>query len=562
MEAGKRIITDIFNRARSLEIPFFQRAYVWSEENWERFLNDMLDVATNRQGYFLGSIILKQLDTSSSTRVGDVRAVVDGQQRLTTLLLFFKVLCDASDKQDFFATTFYNFADEVTLKHNHNDAAIFEAILEGRLDNKLKEEHRGNKVLEAYEYLKGRQAEIARIDPIAIIMNVYFVGIDLARDEDEQQIFDTINSLGVGLSTAELLKNELFGRADLALYEETWKAVFETDASSVEYWSRRVTSGRSRRENIDLFLQAFLVIQPHGPDDVRVENLFAEYKVYLRDNDVDTPTFVRDLTECANLYRENMDPDVLVREVDSENAVERLGILVFGLSTTTVVPFILYVLRHVESEAERHLMLSLVENYLLRRLVCRETTKNYNRFFTGLVRAGYRNHRELAERLREGQEGNPSIPDDERLRAGFETSNLTNQQARVILYLLECSTRDEKKHSTVLGGFDHYSLEHLMPKKWRNHWGKLPDDAARERDQALRKLGNLSILSARLNISVRDAAWRDKKKGQGKQHGLERYAGGLETLADALKQAEWDEARIADRGNRLADWALKVWPFE
>ena len=72
MEAGKRNINDIFNRARVLEIPFFQRSYVWKEENWERFLSGMAVVATGRP-HFLGSVILKQRNTDSTAKLGDTR---------------------------------------------------------------------------------------------------------------------------------------------------------------------------------------------------------------------------------------------------------------------------------------------------------------------------------------------------------------------------------------------------------------------------------------------------------------------------------------------------------
>ena len=65
MEAGKRTIRDIFNRGRNLEIPFFQRAYVWGEEQWQRFLEDMISVSQENEPYFLGSIILKQQETTS-----------------------------------------------------------------------------------------------------------------------------------------------------------------------------------------------------------------------------------------------------------------------------------------------------------------------------------------------------------------------------------------------------------------------------------------------------------------------------------------------------------------
>src|SRR5882672_8822528 len=100
VEAGKRNITDIFNRMRLLTIPFFQRSYVWDEENWERLLSDYQTVATTKRPYFLGSVILKQQPTSSGFNTGDTRIVIDGQQRLTTLLLFFKVLYQARKKED------------------------------------------------------------------------------------------------------------------------------------------------------------------------------------------------------------------------------------------------------------------------------------------------------------------------------------------------------------------------------------------------------------------------------------------------------------------------------
>ena len=52
MEAGKRTVNDIFNGNRILEIPFFQRSYVWGEEQWERLLADMEEVSKANKPYF------------------------------------------------------------------------------------------------------------------------------------------------------------------------------------------------------------------------------------------------------------------------------------------------------------------------------------------------------------------------------------------------------------------------------------------------------------------------------------------------------------------------------
>ena len=148
MEAGKRDITAIFNRARTLEIPFFQRAYVWEEESWERFVDDLISAPLRTTGYFLGSIILKQKPVGTGSKIGDVRVVVDGQQRLTSLVLFFRVLCDELDKPQFFDDVFTNLAGDLTLQHNHNDIEVFEALASGQgLSTELEERYADNRVL-------------------------------------------------------------------------------------------------------------------------------------------------------------------------------------------------------------------------------------------------------------------------------------------------------------------------------------------------------------------------------------------------------------------------------
>lgn len=111
-----------------------------------------------------------------------------------------------------------------------------------------------------------------------------------------------------------------------------------------------------------------------------------------------------------------------------------------------------------------------------------------------------------------------------------------------------------------LASFSHYTLEHVLPKKWRNHWGALPEEPARERDQALRKLGNMTLLSAALNRDIRDAAWQRKLSGTKQHGGLRRYGRGLEIFDAELQREEWDEAAIRERGERLAEHALQVWP--
>ena len=94
MDAQKALITNIFNNATLIEVPFFQRPYVWNEELWAKFNEDMEYVVLTRKPHFLGAIILKDAGLPMpGAMFAQRRTIVDGQQRLTTFLLFMKVLC-------------------------------------------------------------------------------------------------------------------------------------------------------------------------------------------------------------------------------------------------------------------------------------------------------------------------------------------------------------------------------------------------------------------------------------------------------------------------------------
>ena len=85
-----------------IEIPFFQRAYVWKEDEWEQLFDDLLDSFKSKKEHFLGSIILKQLPTQAGE--GSCRSLIDGQQRLTTFSILIKSLYDKlpnDDKPDY-----------------------------------------------------------------------------------------------------------------------------------------------------------------------------------------------------------------------------------------------------------------------------------------------------------------------------------------------------------------------------------------------------------------------------------------------------------------------------
>ena len=568
MDAGKRTINDIFNGNRILEIPFFQRAYVWGIDQWERLLEDMEHVSLTNKPYFLGSVILKQQPTNTGNRVGDVRTVIDGQQRMTTLNIFFKVLCLKTNQNSTFERIFKLISNDIALLHNHNDIDSFNTVLNL---TELKEIDSVDNVSLAYKYFKENLVP-EKLNFNNILSKVLFVGIDLDENEDEQQIFDTINSLGIKLTTAELLKNFFFNRDEISTYNTYWKNVFEKDDETKNYWDFEITTGRLKRTFIDLFFFSYLQIKIQEKslnvkteDKIefsKVEQLFESYKKFIKDYlNNDKKSILSEIRDYALLFQENFEYNVVENELTNTSGMDRINAIIFGLDTSTLIPYVLYVLKNVTNDFDRITLFDFIETYIMRRMVVHANTKNYNQLFTDrLINNEILSKKEFLEFL-EGQADKVNyLPSETELKIGFETAQLINKQSAGILYFIESKIRNRQLQSTQLLGINKYSLEHLMPKKWENNWSKIQNQEDKiKRNRKLLTLGNLTIITQALNSSIRDANWTIKRNGKGDKKGLNYYSAGLETISQYLTLDDWNEQTIDDRALFLFEKAKEIW---
>ncbi|MBY0537786.1 DUF4357 domain-containing protein [Patescibacteria group bacterium] len=565
MEASKKNITEIFNRASRLQVPYFQRSYVWEEPQWNRLLEDMQFATKTNRHYFMGAVILKQQEM----QIGDGAAysVIDGQQRLTTLMLFFKALYENNGDDVMFSNIFTTFSGKLLMEHNHFDRPVFEKVLYGKL-NEITEEEKESNIYRCYNFYK-KEIQPNTIDPNQLFSNIMFVGISLQQGEDEQQIFDTINSLGVRLTTAELLKNYLFNR-DYKAYEQYWLNTFEADQDLRDYWDMDVTSGRIVRNNIDLFLQAYLFIKIQDPelgvssDDreryYKLESIFSSYKEFIEQYFNDKAALIVELKEFAAIYKNTIKPLVTEQYLEPGDRIARLNTIIFGLEVTTIIPYVLYVAREQTNVDEQNRLFAYLETYLMRRLVTRGTTKNYNNLFRSLIGNQVITEDGLKEFIAARQDASVRMPDDEKVSKAFVTEALTNKQAKGVLFLIESAVRNSR-HATRLLNFDGYSLEHVMPKKWRNNWKteNLSEQAAYERDDLLLTLGNLTLITSALNSAISDSDWDKKRQGKTGAHGLNMFAQGIETFSLYLGRDEWNEEVINERAQELTNHALSIW---
>lgn len=569
MDASKALISQIFSRGRLLEIPFYQRTYVWGEEQWSRLLDDMEFVTKTKRNYFMGPVILKQ-DTVPSTCVySDKRIIIDGQQRMTTIMIFLKVLLLLEDNNKLFDRNYRLDDDSIQMVHGHNDIVAFKKVVDHEEKTEIENPDPASQIIAAYNYFL-KNIPSRSIDRTAVQQYVQFVCIDLGKEEDEQQVFDTINSLGVRLTTAELLKNYFFNRDNLDEYKKNWVEIFEKDDDAKIYWDTEIEAGRIKKSMIDIFFDAYFQMFLQNKkysisteDKIaynRLDRLAKSYQDFINNYcNGDKSVVISDMATYANAFYKVFRPEACDTTMPATMGIDRINVIIFGLKTTTIIPYVLYVATNVSDQNELKEIYRVLETYIMRRIVTHASTKNYNNLFLSLIANEVLTADRLYEEL-ENQEATTYMPDNDDLRNGFHNSYLVNLQTRGILYFIESAIRPANS-ATALLGFNNYSLEHMMPKKWRNNWGESPDkDNPRARDNKLLTLGNLAIIPQTLNSAIRDSNWETKKNGKGdSKPGLCKCAAGICTMNDALQKSEWNEAGIESRAEWLYEQARDLW---
>lgn len=583
MQADKENLTTFIGSNQYYEIPFFQRSYVWDVEQWERIVDDAIYASETKKPLFLGAVIFKQRINADGLHDGFT--IIDGQQRLTTLFIFFKVLSLFSGQTAWFNGTFKKFNGSPVLKQSHSNLEDFENIISLTSPEDLKETDKSSQINKAYTYFRLRLRDIfinkenknangkRIIDYDTIFMLLNFVVIKLDESDDEQQIFDTINSLGVKLTTGELLKNYLFSAGQLDDYNDIWKPVFEKDNETISFWNSQMANGRNLKKTIDIFLFYFLQIKAQDPalkidkkQARRMDNLFVNLKQIVEANHLDKDIFALEISEYANLFMKCFRRDEENGEFDvpSSFGLERISFIINNLDSNTMIPYVLYIMNSVSSREERNKIFGFLETYVIRRLIVDSNNNNYSDLFSeNLIGQRINSCEALREYiLSKDSTTSLAMPSDIAVRNGFHQTHFksNNKRALCILYLLE-SLLQTPNHSTQLKTFGAYTLEHLMPKKWKKHW-PCENCSEEDRDLLILTFGNLAMITSGLNNTIRNYDWATKLIGKNNKPGLKDFAGSLATIQPYLDLICWDEDTIFNRAEDLANKALTKWSLE
>lgn len=619
MKANAVSLLAIFEQKMRLEVPLFQRPYVWGrEQQWEPLWEDIarkfteyLDGRKDAPVHFLGAMVLDQKQTP--TTYVTKRQVIDGQQRLTTLQIFlsaFRDVCrehgceDMASECESFTLNKGMMADPGVEKFKvwptQLDRPQFTDVVTAGSRAALEQKYPlirrkyartydpRPRMVEAYvffheqlvEFFVGDEANPPTGDsqPLPARLSECFqalknalqvVVIDLEQDDDAQVIFETLNARGEPLLPADLLRNFIFLRAarhgepQEALFNEHWRG-FEDP-----FWRQEVRQGRLVRPRSDLFMQHFLASRQTV--DVPMKHLFVEYKFWIqRQHPFAT---VRD--EVATLAKQADDFRRLI-EPRRADVLFPLASFLIDFDISTAYPLLLHLLNAGLTADQWGAVSASLESYIVRRAVCGQTTKNYNRIFLTLTKSLQRDGtspENVRKQLASLTGDSTAWPSDDAFAAAWRDRPaydlLPGPRITHILKRLSDTYLSTKTEAFTIDG--PLTVEHILPQSWGEHWS-LPDGthgltetelwdsptddpraaATRRRDALLQTFGNLTLITQPLNSSVSNSPWAVKKPALLKAS--------LLPINQQLYDVEtWDETAIMSRSKRLFDRAICIW---
>ncbi|CAN0559706.1 unnamed protein product, partial [Ectocarpus sp. 12 AP-2014] len=517
--------------------------------------------------HFIGTIITKPLKQDNFSL--QALELIDGQQRLTTIAIILKALADTTtgeykNLRDNLIN-YIQFADTqdnkyLRIKHSKNDAPYFNEIMKV-LEKGETIPEKNHSINRAYHFYFSAFKSLTDSERDTysniLLKKLPVIAMFLNEEDDEQEIFDTINSLGVRLTISELLKNYIFRDKNLRnFYNSLWYNVFEEEEEDIAFWNEFKTSGRVKRTNLELLLYCFLIMETGK--EVRLEKLFIEYKRHLKGmSSKNKKKFLENLKATASTYR-NFPSRKDFNQIEFSETEKRVFHIIDYLEITTVYPLLLFIYAKVNDVDERNEILETLESYLVRRLVCKLTSKNYNRFFIQLINDLNKEKKISADsfenKLISYEEDSNRFPADKEFKEAFNQSYLYNKYAREILFIIALYKISNKYSDVKKLSLESHSVEHMMPKKWEENWmlKNMTDEEKSTRNRKLKTLGNLTLATQQLNSKMRNASWK-KKKDLLKQYGM------LSITTDYLELDDWNESEIDKRAKDLATTSLVIW---
>lgn len=539
----EKTIRNLFNGDESfIFIPKYQRPFSWNKDNAEKFYEDIFkeELIKSKNDYFLGSILLNKIDNETIE-------VVDGQQRITTISLFFLalfLLFKDKNPENIEASEFYKFIKKgsfnqkkniLILSRSNNDFYVKLTSLTSidEINNiDVSSESKSNKeILEILKFFieqinKNKNDDVnlenKRLENIYshLCNRVFFIAIITQGYKQASKLFEVLNNRGTDLTEADLIRNYLLSRAE--------KEGFGDGVANWEEFEKNIGL-----DNLEQFLRySSLLISQKDSTYERITE--------FTDNG-SSKTTLDFLKELSYFYLQILSPGTYSEVEENENLLEDLNIL----NATQVRSVLLAAYEKYETKDIIELIKYLVQFTFRYATICGFNPNKLENKYSELAFNIYKNAKPLNEVILELKKLNPS---EEQFKLSFLNKEFKNN--KIPRYILE---KIEDKISSGEKGvrLDFVQLEHIMPKKI-DKWEKYdPQYLQNTYDTYINNIGNMVLLSKTINASIKNSLFNDKKN---------KYEGSEVNMVSEIKAKDkWTKDEIEWNSNRYYEIAKQVW---
>ncbi|MBA3415065.1 MAG: DUF262 domain-containing protein [Chloroflexia bacterium] len=546
MKASETNLQAIIEGAKQYVVPLFQRAYSWDRREWSTLWDDLAELAVEpERQHFIGSIVT--IPAQAAPQGVATFLLIDGQQRLTTLLILLAAIRDsvretqpelsAEIDHTLLRNQYKRGTDVHKLLPTQADRAAMASIIAGE----PVDDHR---ISEAHQLFlrKVRHGAAPAADLLfhAIVARLALVSITLERDDNPHLIFESLNAKGRALTQADLIRNYFLMRVppgeQEVLYERSWRPMETLLGDGTTEFIRHFLM---RHGSVVKQGEVYVGLKAHV--DVRLDDGYT-----VADNLDELRTFAN---YYARIVSSHLETDTGLRR-----ELERLS----RLRVTVAYPFLLNLF--AEQAAGRLTtpdltgVVAAVVNLILRRFICGISRAGLNKEFPSLF--------QQIERLQQASEqpflsaarsilASKAYPTDGEFRRHIISGHLYGRGdrleiARLVLEEVERSYAHKERVDLAP-----LTVEHVMPQTltptWRDELGSDADDV---HEALLHTLGNLTLSG--YNSELSNAPFADKRTRLAHSH--------LQLSETIAQAARWDEEAILARGHLLADRIVNIWP--
>jgi len=542
-------------------IPVYQRNYDWTLLQCKQLLHDIIETGKNDKtnAHFIGSIVYVHDDVYTASGLTEL-TIIDGQQRLTTITLIYIALYRLAKKLDnqmlvnriqktYLINEFAPEEEKLKLKPTENNKEALRHIL----NSTDGEDFKGySKIIENFDYFRAA----INAENIAVIQRglskLIFVDIALDRQKDNpQRIFESLNSTGLELSQADLIRNFILMGLSRANQDRIYKSYWEV----IERNAKDETLNKTR---VSEFIRDYLTLK--NKEIPNKGDVYAKFKEKYPTSTIDELELV--LTELKSLVKyynkltnPKNEPDKLIRT--QLEYINRLEINV-------AFPFLMKVYEDFSNDIIDKTtfisVLSTVQSFTFRRFILGLPSNALNKIFMGLYdKVETNNYLFSIQKSLLQRSGVQRFPRNTETVNALKEKDVYNIKPKNRTYLLERLENFQNNEPVAIEGNSDITIEHIFPQnpdpKWKIELGA--DEYNLIKENYLNTIGNLTLSGNNGKLSNKPFLDKKSMNVDGKEQGY--IFSRLWLNRDLKEKSKWDKSEIEERANTISERSLKIW---